>query len=72
MLHTLMSKQIDLNLVPHPGWGTIIMTERTALHEYATAVHKMTAAAVPLPKQPVSESPLALYHHVSFSNCNIV
>ena len=41
------------------------MTEHTALDEYATAVHKMTAAAVPLPRQPVSESPLALYHHAA-------
>ena len=41
------------------------MTENTALEEYTTTVQKMTTSAVPLPRQPVSESPLALYHHAA-------
>ena len=41
------------------------MTEKTALDEYATLVENMATASAPLPRQPVSASPLALYHHAA-------
>ena len=41
------------------------MTEKKALDEYKTVVENMAKTSPPLPRQPVSESPMALYHHAA-------
>ena len=41
------------------------MTEMTAITEYTTIVGNMMKSSPVLPSQPVSGSPLALYHHAA-------
>ena len=41
------------------------MTEKEGLDEYRTVVENMATTSPPLPRQPVSESPMALYHNAA-------